>query len=108
MLTPPSPVRITGAADAEAELLETAAAIGLLLQTVRSDLPAVTSHWEGRRRLEFDDDMHAYISGAEALAAGLIGLAAAVGERARTALAETLRREAEYAAAVERERRAAG
>ena len=100
MVTPVQPVRITGAVELQSELLETAAAIGLVVETLRVDLPSVTSHWEGRRRLEFDDDMRAYLAETEALAAAALSLHALVGEHSTAAVRETLRRTAEYEAAV--------
>ena len=100
MATLVQPVRITGAVELQSELLETAAAIGLVVETLRVDLPSVTSHWEGRRRLEFDDDMRAYLAEAEALAAAALSLHALVGEHSTAAIRETLRRTAEFEAAV--------
>ena len=104
MIPPPVPVAITGAFELQNELAETAAALGLTVQTIRTDLPIITSHWEGRRRLEFDDQMRAYLAQIEALAVGLLGLRTAISLRADAGLQENLRRINAHNDAVELER----
>ena len=107
MALPPAPITTFGSDDVSAELVETASAIGLVLKTARSDLPIITSHWEGGRRLEFDEAMRAYLAGAEALAASLIGLAGAVKARQLAAQQEMARRFQVYQDELDREAQAA-
>ena len=104
MIPPPELVPITGAFELQNELAETAAALGLTVQTIRTALPIITSHWEGRRRLEFDDQIRAYLAQIEALAVGLLGLGTAIGLRADAGLQENLRRINAHNDAVEQER----